>query len=819
MALSGSISPSVQRITAGRWADDAEKAEILAAFKADAGVKVDEVYPLLAHDDSAVRAVASAAFAERADTRAIEKVIADSPNLPDASRPVLIGALSRLDPSMIAAAAGAHTQSTNAARLRFAWELLLALPASRVEEHARRALVEAPAGLRPLALERLAGALPPDQVRAFLITLARDNEPRLRQRAIERLTSLPDAVAADTLELLVERWINDNAAVRSYIRRALIASAPRQGPALRARLLRALPSVPPELYASLLEMVFRSGRPDAIAPKVLSAVASLPDDARGLAVQALRNRGDELASGALSLLHHHNAAVASLAMLLAENLDDPRVVPSIAGLTSNPDWWVRSSACLALARLRADPGVDAIVKLADDPKVGASATRALASMATEKSLAALEGLLRHRSASVRRSALEAAGSTGLARFSRTVDAIAQGDPDPAVKNRALGLRGSLLRDRPPERIARSSARVEERAEGDLEALLAGARQRGASDIHVTVDEPPFARLQGQLLRLEGAALSEAQVESMIRGALLPAQSARLDAEGEIDLCVAVKGSGRFRANVFRQRRGICGAFRCVPVEPPTFADLRLPGQLTELLDYHQGIILVSGPAGGGKSTTLAAIIDLINETRADHVITLEDPIEFVHPIKRALINQREVGTHTRSFSRALRGALREDPDVIMVGEMRDLETVRLALGAAETGHLVIATMHTTDAVSTVSRLIESFAPDEQPQVRMGLSESLKYVVSQSLCPRADGKGRVAIYEVLKNTSNVGALIRDNKLVQIANLIQISRTMGMQTRDQALEELLDAGLITAATAYARAERRELFEARAARSAAA
>jgi twitching motility protein PilT len=281
--------------------------------------------------------------------------------------------------------------------------------------------------------------------------------------------------------------------------------------------------------------------------------------------------------------------------------------------------------------------------------------------------------------------------------------------------------------------------------------------------------------------------------------------------GELDFCHPVPEVGRYRANAFIQRKGAAVTFRVIPNVPPTFADLRIPGQLTELLDYHQGIIVVSGPAGCGKSTTLAAIVNLINETKADHVITLEYPIEFVHPVKSSLINQREVGRHTGSFARALRAALREDPDVIVVGEMRDVDTVRLALTAAETGHLVVGTLHTTGAVPTIERLIKSFPPDEQSQVRMALSESLKYVVSQALIPRRDSQGRVAAFEVLKGTFSVGNLIRDTKTFQIPSIMQIGRRFGMQTRDMALQDLVEAGLIAPEVAWSRADRPGEFEA--------
>ncbi|MBI5516042.1 MAG: type IV pilus twitching motility protein PilT [Deltaproteobacteria bacterium] len=399
-----------------------------------------------------------------------------------------------------------------------------------------------------------------------------------------------------------------------------------------------------------------------------------------------------------------------------------------------------------------------------------------------------------------------------ARLVKLLKQVTEVDTSQEVRTRAAELTRELGGGDSASTETSTAAVRSNQLQRPIDRLLALAREKGASDIHITVGEPPYFRVNGVIERIESKALEAEQTRPLILEILDPVRRKAFEADGEVDFCYSVPGVGRYRSNAYVQRKGTCATFRCIPNIPPTFADLRLPGQLTQLLDFHQGIILVTGPAGGGKSTTLAAIVNLINETKPDHIITLEDPIEFVHPAKSALVNQREVGRNTLSFARALRAALREDPDVIMVGEMRDVETIRMSLMAAETGHLVIATMHTTSAVATVDRLIESFPPDEQAQVRMGLSESLKYVVSQSLAPRADGKGRVAIFEVLKGSMNVGTLIRDNKTFQLPSLMQISRANGMQTLDQALEELLEAGLISAETAHARAEKKDVFEAR-------
>jgi twitching motility protein PilT len=252
-------------------------------------------------------------------------------------------------------------------------------------------------------------------------------------------------------------------------------------------------------------------------------------------------------------------------------------------------------------------------------------------------------------------------------------------------------------------------------------------------------------------------------------------------------------------------------FRVIPEKPPTIQELGLPPHLAEIADYHQGLILICGPSGSGKSTTLAALVNLFNETRTHHILTMEDPVEFVHPFKNCLINQREVGTNTGSFARALRAALREDPDVIVIGELRDNESVSLALTAAETGHIVLGTLSSTSAPKAIDRLISSFPIEEQPQIRASLSESLKYVIAQRLLPAKEGRRLVACFEVLKGTMNIANMIRDEKTFQIHSAMQIGRSQGMQTFDEALRDLIKREKITPETAYMAASKKEDFEA--------
>lgn len=278
-------------------------------------------------------------------------------------------------------------------------------------------------------------------------------------------------------------------------------------------------------------------------------------------------------------------------------------------------------------------------------------------------------------------------------------------------------------------------------------------------------------------------------------ALSDEQRSAFESEGELDLAYTVPGVGRYRTNIYKQHRGLDGLFHIVPMNPPSLAELRLPNELARLTTYSQGLILLTGPSGCGKSATMAALLNVINEERADHILTIEDPIETIHPCKRSVVNQRQVGRHTESFHRALRAALREDPDVIALGELRDFETISLALTAAETGHLVLATLHTNNAIRTIDRLVGSFPSNQQAQVRTMLSDSLRGIVSQRLVPTADGEGRVPALEVLISTKAIANLIRENKTFQLRDILQTGQAQGMCLLDGSLAELLKAGTIT------------------------
>jgi len=337
----------------------------------------------------------------------------------------------------------------------------------------------------------------------------------------------------------------------------------------------------------------------------------------------------------------------------------------------------------------------------------------------------------------------------------------------------------------------------------LQDILRAAVKHGASDVHVVPGRAPFVRIDGRMRGLSVDPLSREDTEALVLGALRDDQVERFRKDGELDTSYEVGGSGRFRMNVLEQNDGIAAVLRIIPDEIPTPAELGLDAVIMELVKLPRGIVLVTGPTGSGKSTTLASMINVINEERREHILTIEDPIEYLYPKKGCVVTQREIGTHSRSFHEALRRAMRQDPDVILVGEMRDLETISAALTLAETGHLVFSTLHTTDAAQTVDRVIDVFPPHQQQQVRTQLAGTLKAVISQQLLPRAGGEGRIAAREVLIVNAAVANLIRDGKTHQIYSAIEVGGKVGMRTLDRDLARLVQEGLVTVDAAVAKA----------------
>jgi len=338
---------------------------------------------------------------------------------------------------------------------------------------------------------------------------------------------------------------------------------------------------------------------------------------------------------------------------------------------------------------------------------------------------------------------------------------------------------------------------------NLHQLLKAMIEKGASDLHVTTGSPPQLRIDGKMIPLKTAPLTAPETKQLCYSILTDAQKHKFEESNELDLSFGVKGLSRFRANIFTQRGAVAGAFRTIPFRILTFEELGVPPVVSELARKPRGLVLVTGPTGSGKTTTLAAIIDKINTERNEHIVTIEDPIEYLHAHKGCVVNQREVGADTKSFKNALKYILRQDPDVVLIGEMRDLETIESALVVAETGHLAFATLHTNSAVQTINRIIDVFPPYQQPQVRAQLSFVLEGVVSQTLIPKADGSGRALALEVMVPNSAIRNLIREDKVHQIYSQMQVGQDkFGMQTMNQCLASLYKRRLISLEDAFGR-----------------
>ena len=342
---------------------------------------------------------------------------------------------------------------------------------------------------------------------------------------------------------------------------------------------------------------------------------------------------------------------------------------------------------------------------------------------------------------------------------------------------------------------------------DISDLLAFSVKNKASDLHLSAGLPPMIRVHGDVRKINLPAMEHAEVHRMLYDIMNDSQRKHYEETLECDFSFEIPNLARFRVNAFNQQRGAGAVFRTIPTNVLTLEQLNAPRVFKDIADTPRGIVLVTGPTGSGKSTTLAAMVDYINESQMSHILTVEDPIEFVHSSKKSLINQREVGPHTQSFENALRSALREDPDVILVGEMRDLETIRLALTAAETGHLVFGTLHTSSAAKTIDRVVDVFPAAEKEMVRSMLSESLRAVISQTLCKTKDEQGRVAAHEIMIGTPAIRNLIRENKIAQMYSAIQTGQSVGMQTLDQNLQELVKRNVISAAEARSKAVNRD------------
>jgi twitching motility protein PilT len=813
MALFGGKKSLLEGLLANAWASPEEKDELLRQLRANPP-KGAELVPLLWHGDPAVRKLGAILFLERADGAATGRLLQELATRPPAARTPLLPILGRLQIEVLRATLDELIQNGAPEVRKSVWELALATPEPLRAAYLRRALSEAPAALRLKAMQEWISGGATEENLDLLLTIAGDKDRQMGLMALEALRSVQHPkVLALMLERLAEGNGSDQAVASAYLQTSDHGDARK----LQGSLLEALTRGNRNTRKAAIETLLQSNDSHTVTLAVLRRCGGLPGWRRKQILESVAGAGSRILDAAVGLMKHDEPLVRHGAiMMVADGFQDPSLVEPFCRLLGDEDWWLRVTACQALGRLVDERSVPFLVKALEDEDTRWAAVDALAQIGATSALKPLSRLLRDPREEVRQEVLEAFSRFNDQRLISVLASVRDHDSSPTVRQRA----GEILLEmaaRLNVPVKKSTAELEmQRLGNHLEQLLSSIRTMGASDLHLSVGEPPVIRVDGVLRRMKGMGKLSSEVSrKYILSLFSETQQAELETNGALDFCHEISGVGRYRANAYVQRLGLCASFRVIADRPATFEELRLPEQLRELTEYHQGVIVISGPTSSGKSTTLAALVNLVNETKAVHVITLEDPIEIVHPPKLALINQRQVGRDTAQFATGLRAALREDPDVIVVGELRDPDTIRMALEAAETGHVVITTLHTASAVQTIDRLVDSFPPDEQAQVRTALSESLKYIVCQRLIPRKDaerrgpGKGRVALFEILKGTFSIGNKIRKAETFQIPGMMQIGRHVGMQTRDQALTELLEADIISAETAYRYAEKPATF----------
>ncbi len=792
-----------------------ERDQLLAQLRAAEGLRARDLAWMLFRPDRSYRDAAVTLLGKIADPETVDIVLAECRGKPEAA--VRAGAA-----TLVALAIPGTEQRLAELALSGKGELA---------EIARRLLLEAPLSpaleqaLWPFAvtgrvedrlafLSRLATGELDQRGLARWHRLARDPEKLIRQKA---LTVLAQRDPSRSIDLFVEQIPHVDYSTQQSLVEALTRAVAGHGAALADRVLPLMASGDAATRSAVLKILL--GIPDRreVVRRYIVFSKSLAGWVRDRALESMRAFGADLLEPTIELLSDPDEEIRGSAMLVAQSFEDPRVVPATLGLLKDPDWWIRISAAETLGRLRDTRGVPALIEALADPETRWSAVEALGRIGDLRAVPGLSELLADPAPEVRIEVIQALSHFEHPQMLDFVRNVARQDASRAVRARALELAREMAARRQTtladEAALRQAALLARSGAGEprLNALLVAVRNSGASDFHLAVGQAATLRLAADLVRTQGEAFSAEQTEAMVREILTDAQWEKLQTERQLDFCHYIPTAGRYRANVFVDQKGINAVFRVIPERPPTIAEIGLPPHLAEIAEYHQGLVIVCGPSGSGKSTTLAALVDLFNETHHDHVVTLEDPVEFVHPFKNCLINQREVGSHTHSYARALRAALREDPDVIVIGELRDNESISLALTAAETGHIVLGTLSSTSAAKAVDRVLSSFPADEQGQVRVALSESLKFVIAQRLLPSLEPRKQVACFEVLRNTFAIANMIREEKTYQITSAMQIGRAHGMQTFDEALRGLLAAARISGETAYRAAVKKEDFEA--------
>jgi twitching motility protein PilT len=759
----------LQKIRAKGWKNETERDDVLRKLAAVAGLEPEDVAWMAAESDAALRQASVATlqkFPFEAASAAMFPYLAAHG---DVARRNISAAVELVGSPDFASHVPTLLGHSDPGVVAIALDWLKRNPSEPWLDAIALALGSTSPLVRRKAFGAIESVLSKKSFQIALEALGHDDE-EIRYRAVLHVAKFPDETS---IAPLLRRCHNDSPRV---LEAAIAAVAPLLSgggaggpdPRFNEYILPLLT----DSNARVRQLAIRllsTQPPVHVADAFLKGFCNHFGPGRDRAIEGLKSLGNDYIRAFLDRDDDPVMAISALASSIAVHLKTPEVVPHCIRYLSGPDWWLRDRAALMLAELKDERALAPLLEMLKDPESDLSAAAALGGFGSAQALPGLLDAFKRGMIDLRLEILDAFAKIRDPRVPPLLDQIARMVQEPLVQEKAQRIMAALSGEVPfyeaeGERRIFDEIDFRENPTPTLNQLLAHARALGASDLHLAVGTRPHVRLIGRLQPLPLPETTDEQMKEWVP-ALLGDRMAELEEARQADFCFKERDLGRFRTNVFYQRKGLNAVFRLVPFEIPTLTDIQLPESLWELTTYNQGLVLVTGPSGCGKTTTLAAIVDRINETERSHILTIEDPIEYVHANKESLVNQREIPAHSKSFARALRQSLREDPDVILVGEMRDLETISLAITASETGHLVLGTLHTTTASSTIDRIINAFPPDQQGQIRMMIADSLKAVVSQTLLPRRDQSGLIAAYEILRNTPNVSGLIREGKTFQ------------------------------------------------------
>ncbi len=817
MAIFGGRSRAlIKKLEEGQFTGPEELGGLLEQF-ASTDVGIEDLVTLVVSPDRTVRDAAAARVVEEQDRKALSLLFEALSGKPPAVQRFLASVIAGFPGPAVLQSVMPLIEGQDDKIRRAGVEILCSLPIDKTIGSLRKLALHSDPGVRLRVCTKLVEtpeAIADEQTRTLLMRLTRDGDERVRFGVLDAIKTRP---RDEVLKTFIESFRDDESDRVVKLCNDVITRHCEQGqtPDLLEMLIPLLSEGEKRVRDRTIALLLTFPDTPEVIRQALRYSKALAGWVWQRALESLKEFGEPLIGPIAELLQDPDEDIRSSALILATSFEDPRLLPPIVTLLKDGDWWIRLTAVEMLGRIGEKQSVPHLIGCLEDEELRWSAIEALTRIGDPTALQPIAMLMKDPAREVRIEAIKACETFRDPRVLPLLEFCSQNDESLEVRQAALAAK-KLIGAGGSETMGDLMSLDDGVALGGIDLpplaqMLKQIREIGASDLHLKAGTTPMIRRHGELEVLEGSSeMTPEMVGEMIAGILSERQRARFADDFQLDFCYAVAEVGRYRGNVYQDRIGPGAVFRVIPNTIPTFTDLRIPPHLKELAHLHQGLIVLAGPASCGKTTTLSAFVNLFNETKRDHILTVEDPIEFVHPFKNCLVNQREVGKQTQTFAAALRGALREDPDVIVVGEMRDAETMKLAIEASETGHLVVGTLHATRAAKTIDRLIQSFPPGEQGQIRMMISESLKAIICQQLIPSKDGGGRVACFEVLLGGDQLANLIRDDKCAQIPSLMQTSATRGMLTVDMSLRGLLKDELISAEQAYERAERKDDFE---------